>query len=246
MFIAEFAIGTGGLEAAQRAVRTQQVGVLAQQDPDLEECAWFASEDGLRLFEFASFATNDGALRHLELALGRERPQGVALVGKLEELKVAGPQLPAGRELARNPDARFREICRHEQPVHRPFGQNVFYVLELACEPRHADAVERMIADDFTSRVAHADPEIEEYVWFANETRNRFLQFASYQTSAGVFRHYETSNGTERVARLFEICQLENARIFGKLSVDARTVYSAPIWSHFTEFARLGPRTSVR
>jgi hypothetical protein len=245
MFIAEFSIKRGSMEASKEIVRTQQVATLAAEDPDLDESAWFASDDGSRIFQFAAFRTNEGAPRHLALAHGPQRVRGLAEVGELTEFKVAGSQSKSGHALASGPDVRFHEICRHEQPGQFAFGRNVFYVLELACEPRHAQAVQRMIVEDFTPRVAHADPDIEEYVWFADENRSRFLQFASYRTSAGVLRHYETSNGTERVRRLFEICLLQNARIFGTLDAQARAAYAAPFWTHFKEFARLSPRATA-
>lgn len=238
-YIVDFAVKPGMRDPAKEIVRAQFLPIAREYAAQIDEYVWFESDDGRRFFQFASFRSTDAAIRHREINRGSQRWKDFGALCEASAYRIAGSRPEQGHELFRDPAEHFNEICRHEHSHNHPFGKNLFYVLELACEPEHAQAIEAMMISDFTPRVAHADPDVEDYVWFMNDSRNRFLQLASYTTAAGVLNHYHTSNGTERVARLFDICQMENARIFGQMSGEVAKLYSPPLWAHFTEFARL-------
>ena len=238
-YMVEFAVTPGFGEAARKVVRTEVLSAMRDNGSNVEECVWFQSDDGSTLFQFASFRSPGAAIAHHELTTGARRPPAFAALGEVRRFRIVGGGPEGGHPLFADHQTHFTEICRHQHDGHFATGRNLFYVLELACEARHAEAIERMMASDFTPRVKRADPDVEDYVWFVNDRRDRFLQFASYATAEGVLNHYRTSNGTERVARLFELCQLEHTRIFGPMTSELRELYAPPMWTHFTELARL-------
>jgi hypothetical protein len=229
----------GSGEAARNVVRTQVLPAMRHDGSNVEECAWFQNDDGSTLFQFASFGSPQAAIAHHELTMGASRPPAFAALGAVRQFRIVGGGPQDGHPLFADRQTHFTEICRHRHNGHFATGRNLFYVLELACEPLNAETIERMMVSDFTPRVKHADPDVEDYVWFVNDQRDRFLQFASYATADGVLNHYRTSNGTERVARLFELCQLQHTRIFGPMTPELRELYAPPMWTHFTEVARL-------
>ena len=238
-WIAEFGIAAGMSEAAKSVIRAEVLPAARAGESQLDEQIWFANDDGSRFLQFASFQTPDAAAHHHQWAQGLSAAKGFRALCESRDVKIAGPRPQKDHPLIREATGHFNEISRHEQSRRIPFGRNLFYVLELACEPRHAEAVKEMIATEFTPRVASADPDIEEYVWFMNDSRDRFLQLASYGSAEGVLIHHRTSYGTERVARLFGISRLENAKIFGVMSREVSVAYAAPLFMHYSEFARL-------
>lgn len=238
-YIVDFAVKAGMRDAAKEIVHAEFLPVARACAADIDEYVWFESDDGLRFFQFVSFRSTEAAIRHHEINRGSQRWKDFKALCDVTAYRISGSPPEKAHELFRDPAEHFTEICRHEHSHHYPFGKNLFYVVEMACEPERAEAVKSMMVTEFTPRVAHADPDVEDYVWFMNDNRNRFLQIASYATAEGVANHYHTSNGTERVARLFEICRMENARLFGALSKEVAELYAPPLFTHFTEFARL-------
>jgi len=238
-WIAEFGVAAGLSETAKSIIRTDVLPGARAAEPGLLEQIWFENDDGSRLFQFASFRTPDAAARHHRWVQGVGPAKDFMALCEARDIKLAGPRPEKSEDPFEEAASHFNEISRHEQSRQIPFGQNLFYVLELGCEPRHAEAVEAMITTEFTPRVASADPDIEEYVWFMNDTRDRFLQLASYGSPEGVLNHHRTAYGTERVARLFAISRLENAKIFGSMSPDVGVAYAPPLFTHYSEFARL-------